>query len=154
MEEEKPKRGRPRKEAVSETAIVPVDDEEPWVPVPKRTRKKKEPVQESAPEPETVQEPAPPKPKRAKKKPDPATAVASDVSFQSKRGVVNFSAMRAPPKPKVETVNPFFSFEATLGPEGPAHLIYIPTSSVYNWPAVEQVEVNEVGRLHVHQCSV
>ena len=70
MEEEKPKRGRPRKEAVSETAIVPVDDEEPWVPVPKRTRKKKEPVQESAPEPipepppepvpEPVQEPAPP----------------------------------------------------------------------------------------------
>ena len=28
MEEEKPKRGRPRKEAVSETAIVPVDDDE------------------------------------------------------------------------------------------------------------------------------
>jgi len=111
MEEEKPKRGRPRKEAVSETvsetAIVPVDDDdEPWVPVPKRTRKKKEPVQESAPEPEPVQEPAPPKPKRAKKKPDPATAVASDVSFQSKRGAVNFSAMRAPPKPKVETSNP------------------------------------------------
>ena len=111
MEEEKPKRGRPRKEAVSETvsetAIVPVDDDdEPWVPVPKRTRKKKEPVQESAPEPEPVQEPAPPKPKRAKKKPDPATAVASDVSFQSKRGAVNFSAMRAPPKPKVETANP------------------------------------------------
>ena len=64
MEEEKPKRGRPRKEVVSETAIVPVDDDdEPWVPVPKRTRKKKEPVQESAPEPEPVQEPAPPKTK-------------------------------------------------------------------------------------------
>ena len=53
MEEEKPKRGRPRKEVVSETAIVPVDDDddEAWVPVPKRTRKKKEPVQELAPEP-------------------------------------------------------------------------------------------------------
>ena len=109
MEEEKPKRGRPRKEVVSETAIVPVDDDdEAWVAVPKRTRKKKEPVQELAPEPipEPIQEPAPPKPKRAKKKPDPATAVASDVSFQSKRGAVNFSAMRAPPKPKVETANP------------------------------------------------
>ena len=110
MEEETPKRGRPRKEAVSETvseaAIVPVDDDEAWVAVPKRTRKKKEPVQESAPEPEPVQEPTPPKPKRAKKKPDPATAVASDVSFQSKRGAVNFSAVRAPPKPKVETSNP------------------------------------------------
>jgi len=111
MEEEKPKRGRPRKEAVSETvsetAIVPVDDDdEAWVPVPKRTRKKKESVQEMAPEPEPVQEPAPPESKRAKKKPDPATAVASDVSFQSKRGAVNFSAMRAPPKPKVETANP------------------------------------------------
>ena len=107
MEEEKTKRGRPRKEAVieavSEPAIVPVDDDdEPCVPVPKRTRKKKEPIQESAPEPEPVQEPAPPKPKRAKKKPDPATAVASDVSFQSKRGAVSFSAMRAPPKPKLE----------------------------------------------------
>ena len=113
MEEEKPKRGRPRKEAVSETvsetAIVPVDDEEPWVPVPKRTRKKKEPVQESAPEPipEPVQEviqqqSEPPKPKRVRKKPDPATAVANDVSFQSKRGAVSFSAMRAPPKPKLE----------------------------------------------------
>ena len=109
MGEEKPKRGRPRKEAVSETAIVPVDDEEPWVPVPKRTRKKKEPVQESAPEPipEPVQPPPePPKPKRVKKKPDPATAVSSDVSFQSKRGAVSFSAMRAPPKPKVESSNP------------------------------------------------
>ena len=107
MEEEKPKRGRPRKEVVSETAIVPVDDDdEAWVPVPKRTRKKKESVQEMAPEPEPVQEPAPPESKRAKKKPDPATAVASDVSFQSKRGAVNFSAMRAPPKPKVETANP------------------------------------------------
>ena len=109
MEEEKPKRGRPRKEVGSETAIGPVDDDdEAWVPVPKRTRKKKEPVQELAPEPipEPAQEPAPPKPKRAKKKPDPATAVASDVSFQSKRGAVSFSAMRAPPKPKVETANP------------------------------------------------
>ena len=108
MEEEKPKRGRPRKEVVSETAIVPVeDDDEAWVPVPKRTRKKKEPVQESAPEPipepEVVQQPPEaPKPKRVRKKPDPATAVASDVSFQSKRGAVNFSAMRAPPKPKLE----------------------------------------------------
>ena len=107
MEEEKPKRGRPRKEVVSETAIVPVDDEEPWVPVPKRTRKKKEPVQELAPEPipepEVVQQPPEaPKPKRVRKKPDPATAVASDVSFQSKRGAVCFSAMRAPPKPKLE----------------------------------------------------
>ena len=104
MEEEKPKRGRPRKEVVSETAIVPVDDDEPWVPVPKRTRKKKEPVQEPPPEPipEPVQQPEPPKPKRVRKKPDPATAVASDVSFQSKRGAVSFSAMRAPPKPKLE----------------------------------------------------
>ena len=107
MEEEKPKRGRPRKEVVSETAIVPVDDDEPWVPVPKRTRKKKEPVQELAPEPipepEVVQQPPEaPKPKRVRKKPDPATAVASDVSFQSKRGAVSFSAMRAPPKPKLE----------------------------------------------------
>ena len=51
MEEEKPKRGRPRKEVVSETAIVPVDDDdEPWVPVPKRTRKKKEPPPVCAPE--------------------------------------------------------------------------------------------------------
>ena len=107
MEEEKPKRGRPRKEVVSETAIVPVDDDEAWVPVPKRTRKKKEPVQESAPEPipepEVVQQPPEaPKPKRVRKKPEPATAVASDVSFQSKRGAVSFSAMRAPPKPKLE----------------------------------------------------
>jgi len=108
MEEEKPKRGRPRKEVVSETAIVPVeDDDEAWVPVPKRTRKKKEPVQELAPEPipepEVVQQPPEaPKPKRVRKKPDPATAVASDVSFQSKRGAVSFSAMRAPPKPKLE----------------------------------------------------
>ena len=105
MEEEKPKRGRPRKEVVSETAIVPVDDDdEAWVPVPKRTRKKKEPVQELAPEPipEPVQPPEAPKPKRVRKKPDPATAVASDVSFQSKRGAVSFSAMRAPPKPKLE----------------------------------------------------
>ena len=109
MEEEKPKRGRPRKEVVSETAIVPVDDDddEAWVPVPKRTRKKKEPVQELAPEPipepEVVQQPPEaPKPKRVRKKPDPATAVANDVSFQSKRGAVSFSAMRAPPKPKLE----------------------------------------------------
>ena len=106
MEEEKPKRGRPRKEVVSETAIVPVeDDDEAWVPVPKRTRKKKEAVQELAPEPipEPVQQPPEaPKPKRVRKKPDPATAVASDVSFQSKRGAVSFSAMRAPPKPKLE----------------------------------------------------
>ena len=107
MEEEKPKRGRPRKEVVSETAIVDDDDDEAWVPVPKRTRKKKEPVQESAPEPipepEVVQQPPEaPKPKRVRKKPDPATAVASDVSFQSKRGAVSFSAMRAPPKPKLE----------------------------------------------------
>ena len=103
MEEEKPKRGRPRKEVVSETAIVPVDDE-PWVPVPKRTRKKKEPIPEPPPEPvpEPVQQPEAPKPKRVRKKPDPATAVASDVSFQSKRGAVSFSAMRAPPKPKLE----------------------------------------------------
>ena len=102
MEEEKPKRGRPRKEVVSEAAIVPVDDEEPWVPVPKRTRKKKEPIPEAPPEPipEPVQQP--PKPKRVRKKPDPATAVASDVSFQSKRGAVSFSAMKAPPKPKLE----------------------------------------------------
>ena len=70
MEEEKPKRGRPRKEVVSETAIVPVeDDDEAWVPVPKRTRKKNEPVQESAPEPipEPVQPPEAPKPKRVRK---------------------------------------------------------------------------------------
>ena len=108
MEEEKPKRGRPRKEVVSETAIVPVDDDdEAWVAVPKRTRKKKEPPPEPIPEPEVVQQPPEaPKPKRARKKPDPATAVANDVSFQSKRGAVNFSAMRAPPKPKVETSNP------------------------------------------------
>ena len=108
MEEEKPKRGRPRKEVVSETAILPVDDDdEAWVPVPKRTRKKKEPVQELAPEPipepEVVQQPPEaPKPKRVRKKPDPATAVANDVSFQSKRGAVTFSAMRAPSKPKLE----------------------------------------------------
>ena len=104
MEEEKPKRGRPRKEVVSETAIVPVDDDEAWVPVPKRTRKKKEPIPEPPPEPipEPVQQPEAPKPKRVRKKPDPATAVASDVSFQSKRGAVSFSAMRAPPKPKLE----------------------------------------------------
>ena len=105
MEEEKPKRGRPRKEVVSETAIVPVeDDDEAWVPVPKRTRKKKEPIPEPPPEPvpEPVQQPEPPKPKRVRKKPDPATAVASDVSFQSKRGAVSFSAMKAPPKPKLE----------------------------------------------------
>ena len=92
---------------MSETAIVPVDDDdEAWVAVPKRTRKKKEPVQELAPEPipepEVVQQPEAPKPKRVRKKPDPATAVASDVSFQSKRGAVSFSAMRAPPKPKLE----------------------------------------------------
>ena len=97
---------------MSETAIVPVeDDDEAWVPVPKRTRKKKEPVQELAPEPipepEVVQQPPEaPKPKRVRKKPDPATAVANDVSFQSKRGAVSFSAMRAPPKPKVESANP------------------------------------------------
>ena len=105
MEEEKPKRGRPRKEVVSETAIVPVDDDdEPWVPVPKRTRKKKEPIPEPPPEPipEPIQQPVAPKPKRVRKKPDPATAVASDVSFQSKRGAVSFSAMKAPPKPKLE----------------------------------------------------
>ena len=104
MEEEKTKRGRPRKEVVSETAIVPVDDDEPWVPVPKRTRKKKEPIPEPPPEPvpEPVQQPEAPKPKRVRKKPDPATAVASDVSFQSKRGAVSFSAMKAPPKPKLE----------------------------------------------------
>ena len=103
MEEEKPKRGRPRKEVVSETAIVPVDDDEPWVPVPKRTRKKKEPIPEPPePIPEPVQQPEAPKPKRVRKKPDPATAVASDVSFQSKRGAVSFSAMKAPPKPKLE----------------------------------------------------
>ena len=104
MEEEKPKRGRPRKEVVSETAIVPVDDEEPWVPVPKRTRKKKEPIPEPPPEPvpEPVQQPEAAKPKRVRKKPDPATAVASDVSFQSKRGAVSLSAMRTPPKPKLE----------------------------------------------------
>ena len=68
MEEEKPKRGRPRKEVVSETAIVPVDDDdEAWVPVPKRTRKKKEPNPEPPPEPvpEPVQQP--PKPKRVRK---------------------------------------------------------------------------------------
>ena len=104
MEEEKPKRGRPRKEVVSETAIVPVeDDDEAWVAVPKRTRKKKEPIPEPPePVPEPVQQPEAPKPKRVRKKPDPSTAVASDVSFQSKRGAVSFSAMKAPPKPKLE----------------------------------------------------
>ena len=74
MEEEKPKRGRPRKEVVSETAIVPVDDDdEPWVPVPKRTRKKKEPIPEPPPEPipEPVQQPEAPKPKRVRKSQTP-----------------------------------------------------------------------------------
>ena len=69
--EEKPKRGRPKKvetAAVEETAIVPVE--------------------------ENV-EPAP-KPKRTRKKPDPETAISTDVSFKSKRGEVNFKAMRAP----------------------------------------------------------
>ena len=68
--DEKPKRGRPKK---VETAIVPV--EEPTEP----------------PEP-----PEPPKVKRTRKKPDPETAVSADVSFKSKRGDVNFKAMRAP----------------------------------------------------------
>ena len=65
--EEKPKRGRPKK--VVETAIVPVE--------------------------ETI-EAEPPKVKRTRKKPDPETAVSADVSFKSKRGDVNFKALRAP----------------------------------------------------------
>ena len=68
--DEKPKRGRPKKveTAVEETAIVPVE--------------------------ESVAEA--PKAKRVRKKPDPETAISADVSFKSKRGDVNFKAMRAP----------------------------------------------------------
>ena len=72
---EKPKRGRPRR-AVEETALAIPDPPEPPV----------EPVRI----------------KRARKKPDPETAIQSDVSFTSKKGAVNFKAMRAPPKPKLE----------------------------------------------------
>ncbi len=74
---DKPKRGRPRK-TVEEVAI-------PEVP--------SEPTPEPA-EPVNIN--------RARKKPDPETAVQSDVAFTSKRGDVNFKAMRAPPKPKLE----------------------------------------------------
>ena len=40
--------------------------------------------------------------KRRRKKPDPETAVQNVVTFTSKKGAVNFKAMRAPPKPKLE----------------------------------------------------
>ena len=51
------------------------------------------PVEEPSEPPEA---PEPPKVKRTRKKPDPETAISTDVSFKSKRGDVNFKAMRAP----------------------------------------------------------
>ena len=67
------KRGRPKK---VETAIVPVEE-----------------ASEPPAEPQAAE---PPKVKRTRKKPDPETAISADVSFKSKRGDVNFKAMRAP----------------------------------------------------------
>ena len=72
--DEKPKRGRPKK---VETAIVPIE----------------EASEPPAAEPQAAE---PPKVKRTRKKPDPETAVSTDVSFKSKRGDVNFKALRAP----------------------------------------------------------
>ena len=94
---EEKKRGRPRKE----TALALVEPEaavEAPEPVNlKRTRKKPEAAE--AP----VEVPEPVKLKRTRKKPDPETAISSDVSLNSARGAVTFTAMRAPPKqPKTE----------------------------------------------------
>ena len=60
---------------------------------PKRGRPKKVVETAIVPVEETVEAP---KAKRTRKKPDPETAISADVSFKSKRGDVNFKAMRAP----------------------------------------------------------
>ena len=85
-EQEKTKRGRPKKVVETVLAI-----EETTLAIP---------------EPEVEQPFEVVKRKRTRKKPDPATAVQSDVAFTSSNGGVSFKAMRAPAKPKLEREPP------------------------------------------------
>ena len=59
-------------------------------PGEKKPRRRKAP--EPPPEPE---EPPPPKPKRVRKKPEPGTVPPKEISFNSARGPINFTAHKA-----------------------------------------------------------
>ena len=100
-EEPKPRRTRSKAVAVDpEPEIQPIparprsrakkadpEPEEPPEPKPKRTRAK--PPEPREPEWTEV------KPKRARKKPEPGTVPPKDISFNSARGPINFTAHKA-----------------------------------------------------------
>ena len=90
-------------------AKVSVDPEPEIQPIPARPRsraKKADPEPEEPPEPKPKRTRAKPpeprepewtevKPKRARKKPEPGTVPPKDISFNSARGPINFTAHKA-----------------------------------------------------------
>ena len=89
IEAPRPKRGRPREEPLPQPEIE--------APRPKRGRPRK--VEEPEPEPE----PAPLKPKRKR---EPRNPAPKDISFESKRGPVQFTALKRYQTPVEEAQAP------------------------------------------------
>ena len=89
----------------------PEPEEPPEPPKPKRSRSR---APDPPPEPEWTEV----KPKRARKKPEPGTVPPKDISFNSARGPVNFTAHRAgAPLEDPTTTRPYYApYEHLHGP--------------------------------------